>query len=197
MRDLFINYSISKIRKQYEDYDDDKIAEIKYGLEGLYILITKTIVIFTIAAIVGVVKELFILLIFFNILRLTGFGLHAKSSSKCLISSSLVFIGIAMMCKWLIVPFPIRLILSSLCVVNFIMYAPADTEKRPLINTKKRYVYKILTVMVSVIYTILQFLINDNFIANVITFAMIIEGTLIHPLIYRIFKFRYANYKYY
>ncbi len=197
MRDIFINYSISKIKKQYSNYDDDKIAEIKYGLEGLYILITKSIIIFGIAFILNIVKELLLLLLFFNFLRFTGFGLHAKSSLKCLGSSTLVFIGIAIVSKYFIISIPIKLVVSLFCVANFLIFAPADTEKRPLINKRKRYIYKFVTTAISIIYTILLLLIKTNFITNIIMFSMVIEGVLINPLSYRLLGLRYDNYKYY
>lgn len=197
MKELFINYSINKVRKQFSNYDDNKLAEIKYGLEGLYILITKSIIIFAIAFILNIVKELLTLLLFFNFLRATGFGLHARSSMKCLGSSTLVFIGIPILCKYIVISFPIKLVISLICIANFLLYAPADTEKRPLVNKRKRCIYKIVTTAISIIYTLLLLFIKTDFLVNTILFSMIIEGVLINPLSYRLLGLRYGNYKYY
>lgn len=197
MRELFINYSMKKIKGQYSNYNDNDLERIQYGLEGLYILITKTIIIFSIAFVLNIQKELLLLLLFFNCLRLTGFGLHAKSSGKCLGSSTLVFIGLSFLSKYLVVSFPVRLGVALLCTVNFIVYAPADTEKRPLVNKRKRRIYKVVTATISIIYTALLVLIKSNFISNIILFAMIIEGVLINPLSYKLLGLRYDNYKYY
>lgn len=197
MRELFVTYSINKVKKQYSDFDEDKIAEIKYGLEGLYILITKSIVIFGIAIVLGIAKELLLLLLFFNSLRLTGFGLHAKSSMKCLSSSTVIFIGITLISKYVVISIPIRLVVALICTANFLLYAPADTEKRPLINKKKRSIYKIITTTLSLIYTILLIFIKTNFISNAILFSMVIESVLVNPLSYRLLGLRYDNYKYY
>ena len=46
----------SSIRKQYPNYNDDKISEIMYGIEGIYLSITKAIIIFIIAIIFNLVK---------------------------------------------------------------------------------------------------------------------------------------------
>lgn len=197
MKELFITYSMKKIRKQYSDYDNNRLDKIQYGLEGLYILITKTIIIFSIAFIVGIIKELLLLVVFFNSLRLTGFGLHAKSSGGCLGSSTIVFIGLAFLSKFLVVSFPIRLVIALLCTANFILYAPADTEKRPLVNKRKRRIYKAITATISIIYTALIIFIKTNFISNIILFAMIIEGVLINPLSYKLLGLKYDNYKNY
>lgn len=196
MREFFINYSMKTIKKQFV-YSDDKLDEIKYGLEGLYILITKSLIIFSIAALLGIVKELLILLLFFNILRFTGFGLHAKSSLKCLISSTTVFIGITFFCKFIIIPFELRLMICIFCLVSLILYAPADTEKRPLINKNKRVMYKIISIATGIIYTLLQFVNNNSFLINTATFSMVIECVLINPFVYKVLGFRYSNYKYY
>ena len=45
MRNLIIDNSLSFIKRNCS-YDDVKLAEIKYGLEAIYILITKSIIIF-------------------------------------------------------------------------------------------------------------------------------------------------------
>ena len=63
MKKRFLNSIRNSIRKQYPNYTEDKLDEIMYGIEGLYLTITKTIVIFTIALILGIVKELIFLLI--------------------------------------------------------------------------------------------------------------------------------------
>ena len=69
--------------KENGQYDDIKLAEIRYGLEGLYLTFSKLIVIFLLAYLLGIIKEVIIFLIIYNIIRATSFGLHAtKSCSK-------------------------------------------------------------------------------------------------------------------
>ena len=46
MKKKFLDWSMNIIKKNYPDYDDDKLAEIKYGLEGFYLTITKLLIIF-------------------------------------------------------------------------------------------------------------------------------------------------------
>ena len=69
MKEKFLEYSINRIRKKYPDYDEEKLEIIAYGLEALYITITKTIVIFSIALILGIIREVFLILVFYNMLR--------------------------------------------------------------------------------------------------------------------------------
>ena len=86
MKDLLINSAMTNIKKYYS-YDEVKLAEIRYGLASLYLLITKTVVIFSLAYILGFINPLLILMALYSILRLTGFGVHAKKSWHCWIAS--------------------------------------------------------------------------------------------------------------
>ena len=48
MKEVVVNSIISNI-KRYYNYDDVKLAEIKYGIESLYLSMFKTLVIFIIS----------------------------------------------------------------------------------------------------------------------------------------------------
>ena len=96
-----------------------------------------------------------------------------------------------------IVLYFILIIIGSICLLCFLLYAPADTKKRPLIYPRRRLVYKIITVIMASIYLVLLFIINDSFIQNTLVCAMLIESVLIHPLTYKIFKLSYKNYETY
>ena len=48
MRNLIINSSMNFIKNNC-NYEQSKLEEIKYGLESIYILITKTIIILSVA----------------------------------------------------------------------------------------------------------------------------------------------------
>ena len=92
MKAVFINNSMSLIKKYYPEYSDVKLEELKYGLLGLYLLITKSIIIFGIAIFLGIFKELLIFTIIYNILRAPSFGMHASKSWICLVASTTIFI---------------------------------------------------------------------------------------------------------
>lgn len=46
-------------------------------------------------------------------------------------------------------------LLPAISYIFLVIYAPADTYKRPLVNAKKRKIYKIITVISSSIFLIL------------------------------------------
>lgn len=197
MKNAIINSSMKILENNFPDYDETKLAELRYGLEGFYMLITKLVVIFGSAFVLGIFKEAIILLLLFNVLRLTGFGLHASKSWMCWISSSLVFLVCPYLCIHLSIPLYILVTIASICWIIFLLYAPADTKNRPLVNEKKRKRYKYITLVSGAIYIALLFLIKNTFLQNALVCATIIQSVLIHPMVYKLFRLPYNNYKSY
>ena len=197
MKKFVMNHAMHVVKGVYPDYDDDKLDEIRYGLEAIYLSLSKTIVILLVTLILGIFKEAVIVLLFFNFLRMFAFGIHAKKSWQCWISSSIMFIGIPYLCIYTELSNIYYYIIIGFSVLNFLLYAPADTVKRPLVKKHRRIKFKVLTLIVSLIYIILFFNTNDVFIKNVIVYTMLLEVVLIHPLTYRVFKLPYKNYERY
>lgn len=196
MKNRIINNLIDIIKK-YNNFDDIKLQEIKYGLETIYLTIIKTIVFIIISIILSTLKELLLFMLFYGILRLTGFGVHAKKSIHCWISSFITFILIPILIKYLQLNNIIISILLFISILLLIIYAPADTPKRPLINKKKRIIYKVLTIFVAVTYTILIIIKPTNLITNSMIYSLLLEGFLVAPISYKLFGVSYKNYKNY
>lgn len=193
MKEVIINNIMLNI-KNNKDYTDQKLNEIKYGLEALYLTTTKIAVIYIIAIILNSYKELTLIFLLYGTLRLTGFGIHAKSSKECWISSLLIFVPIPYLLKFIFIPKYINIILSIIGTILLLIYSPADTEKRPLIHKKKRIMYKIITTTISTIYTILNIVINNNILSNIITFSILLEAIIVLPISYKLFGLKYNNY---
>jgi len=197
MKEKFLNGSIKRITKKYPNYDEEKLEIIAYGLEALYITITKTVVIFGIAIILGILKETLFVMLSYNIIRTTAFGMHAKKSWHCYVISGILFLGMALLCKYVNIEFYIKLIIYVISVTTIFLYAPADTYKRPLLNAKKRKIYKIITMFSSLIYLLLIIIFKDNIISNYLVLGLLDASLMIHPLTYRMFQLPYDNYKTY
>ena len=196
IKNAIINNSMSAITGMNK-YSNEQLEEIKYGLESIYVALSKVIVILGISAILGLFKEAILFLLLFNILRAVAFGLHASKSLYCWISSSISFLLIPYLCINYQFPILFYIISCIISFISFILFAPADTIKRPLINAKKRKIYKILSILFSAIYITLIFTINNLLLKNMLTFALILETILILPITYKIFKLPYNNYKNY
>lgn len=197
MKKLIINKCMELVTTYNKDLSQRDIDKIKYGLEGLYLTITKLIFIIIVSIILGIWKETLLLILIFNGIRLTAFGVHAKRSIDCLISSTLFFILFPFLCIKLTIPLIIKIILFIPLTVLIGIFAPADTEKRPLINKKKRKIYKILSIIISIIYMTIAIVIKNNTLSNCFIFAIIIQIIIMLPITYKIFGVSYNNYKTY
>lgn len=195
MKRFIINHSLQLVTDIYPDYDSSKLDEIRYGLEAIYLSLTKVVVILLVSLLLGLFKEAVILLFFFNGLRSFAFGIHATKSWMCWIASSLLFIGLPYVCLHINLPLVIQYFVLAVTFICFLLYAPADTKKRPLVRKNRRIKFKLLTIIVAVIYILLYFYTNSMFLKNVIMCSMLLEAVLIHPLTYRVFKLPYKNYK--
>lgn len=193
MKEKYLNSTISFITK-YKEYSNEEIENMRYSLEGLYLTFTKLIVIFSLAIILGIFKEVIILLILFNIIRFTGFGFHAKKSMECLITSTLLFVGIPYLVLYLEPNKITLLVIGIISLIILSIYAPADTIKRPLPNKKKRLYRKIGTIVIASIFIIISFFIKNNTISYLLIIALFIESIMVSPLIYKIFGQPYRNY---
>lgn len=193
IKNFIINNSISLVNKTNK-YNSIELEEIKYGLESIYLAITKVVVILFISACIGLFKEAVLFLLIFNLVRATAFGLHASKSIWCWISSSISFLLIPFICKNVTFSATFYIVTSIITMIIFLLYAPADTVKRPLINKKKRMLYKLLSIITASIFISLIFIIDNFLIKNMLIFALILESILILPITYKIFKLPYRNY---
>ncbi len=196
MKKKFLDYSMNLI-KEKNNYSDIKLAELKYGLEAFYMLATKLLVIFVLAIVLGLFKELMLFMFFYTPLRGLGFGFHANSSIECWIISLPTFIIIPFLAKTLSIPIYIIHIIILFSVISFLFFAPADSHKKPLVNTKKRLINKSILVIISLIYLFLTIIIKNELIINTLMFASLWQAICVNPLIYKLFNQPFNNYKTY
>ena len=196
MKKKFLNISTGMIQKS-GNYSDEQIEIIRYGLETIYLTFTKLLILFLLAYVLGIIREFFLLLITYNIIRSQAFGIHASKSIYCLISSIIMFIGGALICKYIMLPFWINISLAIICNICLFLYAPADTYKHPLINPKKRKRWKLLSTFLGLFYTVCIILWRDSFIVNYLIIGMIESVIMIVPITYKMFHLPYNNYKNY
>ena len=193
MKEKYLNSTISFITK-YKKYSEEEIENMRYSLEGLYLTFTKLVVIFALAIVLNIFKEVIILLLLFNIIRFTGFGFHAKTSLECLITSTLLVVGLPYLILYLEPNKWIMLSLGLISLIILAIFAPADTIKRPLPNKKKRLYRKIGTIVIASIFIIISLIIKNTTISYLLILSLMIEAIMVSPLIYKIFGQPYRNY---
>ena len=193
MKKFIISKCMNYIKK-YTDYDEVKLKEIEYGLVGIYLMISKMIIIFSLAYVLNILKEMVIFTIIYNILRASSFGLHATKSWICLLFSTISFIGIPYICKIIYIPIFFKVIICILGICFMFKNSPADTKKRPIVSRKRRNIYIFISTISVIIYSFIVIIIDNNFMTNCIIFSIIIQNFVISPSVYKIFKLPYNNY---
>lgn len=193
MKTKIINSSMNLIKKN-GNYSEEKLAEIKYGLEGVYLTISKLIIIGLMAYILSIFKEMIIFLIIYNVIRTTSFGLHATKSWICLLSSSIIFIIFPFICKYLFISNYLKVIIGLILILLIYKNAPADTHKRPIINPKRRLFFKYTSTFIAIIFVYCSLFVSNNFVSNCFILSLLVQSFMISPTVYKIFNLPYNNY---
>ena len=190
----FIEKSVNliKSRKELNTLEEKKI---RYGLEAFYNFITKLIVLIILAVIFNLVFELILLSLIYSTLRLYGFGLHAKTSLQCWITTLPIYLGGCLLIKYLVIPNSIAGIIWIFGFLSFLFFAPADTPARPLIHKEKRIRAKVLSIIILIMYLVLYLYQSNTVIHNAILYALLMESISINPLIYKLTGTTFNNYK--
>lgn len=196
MKEKFINSSLTFISK-YETCDELKTIKLKYGLEAIYNLIVKSIVVLIIACIFNTFIETLLIMLFYSCIRTFSYGLHAKNNTLCWILTITLYNIVPILSKNINIPNFIGYIILGLSFISMMLWAPADTPKKPLIRVKNRRICKSMSLIVIIIYSII-FTININTtINNTLIYAILIQTIMINPLTYKITRTKFNNYKYY
>ena len=197
MRKVIINKCMNLIKNYSPELDQVKLDEVEYGLISIYILITKLIVIFILASVIGIFKEVLIFSVIYSIIRTPSFGIHASKSWICLIVSSILFLGIPYICLTTNMSLELKFLLGSIGTIFIFKNSPADTHKRPIVNPTRRKVYKGISTLIAISFTLIAICINNEFVSNCLILALITQCVVISPLTYKLFKMPYNNYKNY
>ncbi|WP_201782032.1 accessory gene regulator B family protein [Pseudobacteroides cellulosolvens] len=174
-----------------------EFMKMKLGVEIVFINITKFIVVFTVAALLNLLKEALFMCLIFGSVRRSGFGLHAKNSTVCTLVTLLMFIGGSY------ISYSIKLnnyfVFGMFLLLNLLLfkYAPGDTENHPILGKKTREKLRKQTVTVGILLMILAMIIPSQLIKSLITLSVSYEVISILPITYKILNRGYKNYEKY
>ena len=195
MKTKVVNSVINYLQKTNK-YSKSNLARYRYSAEALYSLLTKMGTVMIIAIIFKLVKPTLWLLLFYTIIRMSGFGIHASKNIYCWIITLSVYIITPILIinsrfdnifYYLLIPM----------IISIIVFCPADTPKRPLIHKSKRTLNKILIIITCLSYLFLTYKINSKIIKYSIFYAITIQFIVSNPLVYKLFGIPFNNYKKY
>ena len=185
-----LNFIKNNTSKSEED-----LEKIYYGIQVVVLTASKSILLFTIAYLLGIFKYVLIAYVVLSFARNFASGVHLNSTLKCIICTfTLYFVNVYLSLN-LSTNIIIRSIIFIISFLLILLYAPADTEYRPLVSKKLRRDLKIKSILVIILsYTVMLF-IENNVYSNLITYAFFEGSLLITPIAYKLFGMKYNNYK--
>lgn len=196
MKEKFVNYVIRMLNKNHQYTDLDNI-KFKYALQMIYSLTTKVTVILIISLLLGTIKETLWLMLFYSILRGFACGIHAKTNFLCWIVSLTTYGIVPFLIKFINFSLWQIIVIECICFIILLLYAPADTPKKPILRKKNRIANKIAIAVIASIFIGLIHIIHEKSIVNSILFSLIIQCLCVCPITYKIFNIPYDNYKNY
>lgn len=195
MKEKFIA-SVVNLAKRKKEYTEEEVAIMRYALEGIYLTFTKILVITLIAALLGLFKEYIWFVLLYTPIRSVSFGWHANTTKQCWVVSILAFILIPYTFSIITINRITKIILLTFSIFIFALYSPADTKKRPIVNKKRRLMFKVVSLIIIFVYSCYA-LNNSNLVSNLMLASLLYQSMLINPLIYKISHQEFNNFKAY
>lgn len=171
-----------------------ELIKMKLGLEILLINLTKFAIVFIIAAAVNLFKEALLMTLVFGSVRRNAFGLHAKNSIVCTLTTTAMLVGGPYVSYY--IKTNNYIIFGIFLMLNFILYkyAPADTENHPILGEKLRRKLRKETVLTGTFLMFIALIVQSQAIKVMITLAVSFEVITILPITYKILNRGYKNY---
>ncbi|KGM97250.1 accessory gene regulator B family protein [Clostridium botulinum] len=185
------------IKNTLPDKNEDDLAIIKYGVELLFMSFNKIPIILCVSYLMGMFKETCFTMLVFGIIRSSASGIHAKTSSTCLISTLVAILGGIYISRVMKINILVKILIFIVSFIIYLKYSPADTEEKPYVNSQIRKKLKVRSLITITIYFIISIVIKNKFFSNMFINILWIQGILIVPITYKIFNRRYNNYEYY
>lgn len=196
MVDKICDYLTNKIKNKMPEIDDERAEVINYGIHLIVGEIPKTFIFIAIAAIFGVLKEFFITMLVIFPYRAFSGGFHLKTHLGCILGTSLMYCGIPLLSKYIIISTDIKYILTALVwifgIIMCKLYAPADTENVPVLRKKDRRIKQILSYIILTITLGIGLVINNNIVSNIVILGMFMQSITITKMAYRLTNNKYG-----
>ena len=196
MIDTICTFLTNRIRKEMPEIDDERAEVINYGLQNIVGEIPKTFLVFIIAFILGMLKEVLFMFIVLIPYRGASGGFHLKTHLGCIVGTTAFYCGVVLLSQHVILGDITKYILIGISWIFGMfmikLYAPADTENVPILSKKDRKKKQMIAYITYSLGLIVAWVIQDNVISNILLFGNILQTLIITKLAYRLTKNKYG-----
>jgi len=167
-----IAVTLSNVIAQELNYDSIKRAKITYGMEILLGLIVKSVIFIMIPFCLGVLKQSLIVMFTIAFLRFASGGSHCKTFIGCLIASTIVYVSIGMLARVVIINDYLFYVLNIVSLLIIILKAPVDPPEKPIKTKHKRYIMKLISILILLLFIYITNNVTTNDVKNSILLGM-------------------------
>lgn len=193
MRQFTEDKFVSYIKEYKPDISAEDEEILRYGIQIYYFNISKLLILAVASITMGIFAEACISFVLIAVLKRFSYGFHADTFWSCLIISFINIFGIVYLSRLEFNPM-VKVVLAVISIVLFALYAPADTEEQPLVNSKKRVKLKIQAILAGFLYLTLSLFTNSR-LSNMLILSLVFIGLNTSPILYILFKKEYRNYE--
>ena len=196
MIDTICTFLTNRIRKEMPEIDDDRAEVINYGLQNIVGEIPKIFLLFIIAFVLGIFKEVLFMFIVLIPYRGASGGFHLKTHLGCILGTTAFYCGNVLLSQHIVLDDITKYILIGISwifgMVMIKLYAPADTENVPILSKKDRKKKQIIAYITYSIGLMVALIVPNNMISNILLFGNLIQTLTITKLAYRLTKNKYG-----
>ena len=189
----------NKLKKNLTYITDEKAEQINFAFLVFFGEVPKILIIFLVAWLLNILDLTLITFIATAIYRSQSGGFHLDGHLSCLLTSIITFCGVGIIGKamvttniYLLYVLYFLIFIFDLLVIN--KYAPADTDKIPVIGEeyrKKRKRNSYLAVFI--IYIFSFFISPTQKIANICILSTFIQSITMTETVYKLSKCEYGE----
>ncbi|MHB1043696.1 MAG: accessory gene regulator ArgB-like protein [Eubacteriales bacterium] len=154
------------------NYDNVKEAKISYGLEAIIGLIIKSVVFTVVPFWFGVLKQSLIAMFTIAFIRYASGGMHCKTFIGCLIVSTAVYVSIGTLAGVVIINDYLFYVFNIASFLIVVLKSPVDPPEKPIKTKQKRYVMKVMSLVILLFLIYIASNANANDIKNSIIFGV-------------------------
>ena len=196
MIDKICTFLTNRIRKEMPEIDDERAEVINYGLQNIIGEIPKTFLLFIIAFLLNMLKEVVFMFLVLIPYRGASGGFHLKTHLGCILGTAIFYCGTVFLSQNIILEEVTKYILIGIIwifgMIMIKLYAPADTENVPILSRKERRKKQIIAYISFTIALVGTIFIQNNTISNILLFGNFVQTLTITKLAYKLTKNKYG-----
>ena len=196
MIDKICTFLTNRIRKELPEIDDERAEVINYGLQNIIGEIPKTFLLFIIAFLLNMLKEVVFMFLVLIPYRGASGGFHLKTHLGCILGTTVFYCGTVFLSQNIVLEEVIKYILIGIIwifgMIMIKLYAPADTENVQILSKKDRKRKQIIAYITFTIGLIVAIFIPNNTISNILIFGNLVQTLTITKLAYKLTKNKYG-----